>query len=543
MNAQAREPTPASNRPRQFGRYRVLTQLGQGGMGAIHLAVTADLEAFEKLVVIKELRQELSRSPDLVSLFLSEMKLAAHLNHPNIVHTLEAGHVGDRYFMSMEFLDGQSFAKVIARQSPVRLRLQILCEALAGLHYAHELKDYDGTPLSVVHCDVSFGNVFVTYDGQVKLVDFGVARVAESLSRSSGFQGKVRYAAPEQLTGGPIDRRADVFAAGIMLWELLAMRRYTAGLKSDREIVEARLTRAEPKLIQVLPTVDRELAAICDRALALDPAQRFATAQDFRAALSQYLTKLGAAVDASEISRFMKAEFASEQARVHQLISSQMRRDSGPAAPVTLERTPGHEDVTTVADLSTLIESISSKSIPIVVPRKPDTSKQTLLKVFAGTCLLVVAAFFLLRGRAEDAAPAGDPGSLPLASASSATSALAPTPALAANPTLAARTEAPQPSAAQGTSDPASAAKAANTADSIELEGHARDSDSSSRRQNAKSERVAPTDDQPPSRAGSVTPPSESGKRAPANRDVFDQELGPRPKTEREGIDAENPFK
>jgi serine/threonine protein kinase len=553
MNAHAKEPISQVSRTRQFGRYRVLTQLGQGGMGAIHLAVTADMGDFEKLVVIKELRPELSRSADLVTLFLREVKLAARLNHANIVHTLEAGQVGERYFMSMEFLDGQTFAKVIARASPIRLRLQILCEALAGLHYAHELCDYDGTPLSVVHCDVSFGNVFVTYDGQVKLVDFGVARVAESLSRTSGFQGKVRYAAPEQLTGGPIDRRADVFAAGILLWECLAMRRYTAGLNSDREIVEARLTRGEPRLSQVVPDVDRELAAICDRALAMDPARRFATAQDFRAALAAYLAKSGPPVDASELSRFMKSEFASEHARVHQLISAQLRRDGAPSAPTTLERIPGHDDVTTIADLSTLIESISSKSVPLVRP-KVDTSKHTLVKVFAGTILVVVAGLAFMRGRAAPPSPAESEADQPLMAAAS--------PGELGGPA--------QTSSAQSTSGPGSAAQGGGPAagkgdETAQREASddvgavvprpgvaGRDNERADVRDRADAQRrrgrAGPT---PPSATEQPTPrsepvpraePTEPSKRAPAG-DVFDQELGPRNKSDRAGIDADNPFK
>ena len=549
MNAHAKEPTPVSSRPQQLGQYRILAQLGQGGMGAIHLAVTTGMDEFEKLVVLKELRPELSLNNELVTLFLREVKLAARLNHANIVHTLEAGQVGDRYFMSMEFLDGQTFTQVIARPSPPRLRLQILCETLAGLHYAHELNDYDGTHLDVVHCDVSFGNVFITYDGQVKLVDFGVARVAESLAKSSGFQGKMRYAAPEQLTGGPIDRRADVFAAGVLMWEALANRRYTAGLKSDREIIEARLTGQEPKLTRVLPNVDRELAAICARALAFDPAERFATAQDFRAALTAYLAKSGPPFEASELAQFMRAEFASERARVHQLISDNLRRDSSPAVSGTLERAAGHDDVTTVADLSTLIESISSKSVPLVLT-KVNNPKHTLLKVFAGTCVLLVGLIAILQGGAAD---------------SSAPDNSAPEALNETQPAQAAEAKAALAASPSGVAEPRDKAITATGVNSVEAEGRNHEDDEGAesadgaedaehdegaaesttrqkrRRSKARSEPAPPPPASDPARADGA--PAEPTKLAAPTRDVFDQRLAPREKPTRSGIDSKNPFK
>ena len=169
----------------QLGRYRLVTTLGQGGMGTIWLAVAGGLGGFRKLLVVKELRWDLTRNPRFVEMFLDEAKLAARLNHPNVVQTLEAGQEDQRYFLSMEFLDGQPLSEVLLRATldpliSLGVRLRILCGALAGLHYAHELRDYDGTTLSIVHRDVSPQNVFVTYDGQVKVVDFGIAKAADA---------------------------------------------------------------------------------------------------------------------------------------------------------------------------------------------------------------------------------------------------------------------------------------------------------------------------------------------------------------------------
>lgn len=399
MTAEANPEPPVEDSSEHLGRYRLLARLGEGGMGAIHLAVTAGLGEFQKIVVLKELKPELCENKEFVNLFLREVMFAGRLNHPNIVQTIEAGQDGGRYFMSMEFLDGQPFSKLFApagQPSKVRtrLRLQVLCDVLAGLHYAHELKDYDGTPLSVVHCDVSFGNVFVTYEGQVKLVDFGVARVADTVGRRSGFEGKVRYAAPEQLTGEPIDGRADIYSVGVMLWETLTLRRFTDGLHSDRAIVDARLRGPQTSILALMPQLDPELAEICDRALRRNPKDRFATADEFRKALSGYLAKMGPRIDASEISRLLMTEFEAERAQIHGIISAKLRDPAAMAASVNAPRVPNHDEPTAVADLSTLIESMSQvRAIPAPLPDTVRPAQETRKRA---SWIALGAALFLL---------------------------------------------------------------------------------------------------------------------------------------------------
>ncbi len=365
MTSQVKPTETNEGRAQYLGRYRIIAQLGQGGMGAIHLAVTRGMGGFEKLVVLKELRSELARDSDFVSMFLHEVKLAGRLSHANIVQTIEAGQAAGRYYMAMEFLDGQTFASLLARATdenhiPLRLRLQIIADVLAGLHYAHELTDYDQQPLNVVHCDVGFANVFITYDGQVKLVDFGVARMANRAS-SKSFQGKLHYASPEQLRNGKVDRRSDVFSVGVMLWEALALRRMTDVSLSEREVIEARITGNEPKLASVA-NVASELAHICDRALNPDPSKRFATAKHFRAALMKYITRLGPPVEPTEIADVMKTEFKSERERTHQIINAHLTQSDDTSVDQLFENVPGDDDVTKVADLSTLIDSISSST-------------------------------------------------------------------------------------------------------------------------------------------------------------------------------------
>ncbi|MEY4581691.1 MAG: hypothetical protein RL701_6394 [Pseudomonadota bacterium] len=319
---------PAASR--RLGRYNLLEPLAQGGMGAIHLAASGGLGEFHKLLVIKELRPDLSRSPGFVDMFLAEAKLAARLNHPNIVQTLEAGQDGQRYFIAMEFLDGQPLHQLLRRMKdgppiPLALRLLILCEVLSGLHYAHELRDYNDTPLQIVHRDVSPPNVFLTYHGQVKIVDFGIAKAVDSEHRTEAgvFKGKFSYAAPEQVSGRRVDRRCDVFAVGVILWELLAERRFATGLPT-KAALEARLNGSERRILAVAPDTDPALAAICDRALHVDVEQRYPSAEAFRADLEQYLATHGERPQPAQLGALIRERFAVERETSHRLIQTRM---------------------------------------------------------------------------------------------------------------------------------------------------------------------------------------------------------------------------
>lgn len=362
------EPTEPGQDLQRLGRYRLLTTLGQGGMGAIHLAVMSGTGDFRKLVVVKELRPDLATNPEFVRLFLSEAQLAGRLNHANIVQTIEAGQDGDRYFLAMEFLDGQPFHKVVQSSRvepavPLRFRLQVIRDVLAGLHYAHELCDYDGRPLNIAHCDVSPPNVFVTYEGHVKVVDFGIAKASglNPTADTGVFKGKLRYAAPEQLIGENIDRRADIFSAGVMLWETITLRKFSSGSVQDHAAIERRLSGAEPRLAVSAPHVPRTLAAICDKALSVNPKDRFQTADDFREALVEYSAVYGSPYDASAISQLMGVKYAAERAQVHQLIHERLRDEEFPVATNRLEPVPAANTdgiPTAVADLSELVESI-----------------------------------------------------------------------------------------------------------------------------------------------------------------------------------------
>lgn len=361
------EPTKAKSKG-HLGKYRLVATLGQGGMGTVHLAYTSGLGQFRKLLVVKELRQDLVWKDTSVSMFLDEARLAARLDHPNVVQTFEAGEDDGRYFIAMEYLDGQPLSALWERarahtELTLPLQLYVLCEVLSGLHYAHELRDYDGSSLHVVHRDMSPQNVFITFHGQVKVVDFGVAKArnASTFTTPGVFKGKLAYAAPEQALGRPVDARADVFAVGVMLWEAIAGRRYTEQNPTP-EAFQARLSGREPHIQEVVPEVDSELARICDRALALEPTERYKSAAALREALQQYLHGLGGRVDSAQLSSLMAEVFQKERVAMHRIVERAMRQEdtnSGeeivtvPPAPMFGE---GEKEMTLVADLTGLAE-------------------------------------------------------------------------------------------------------------------------------------------------------------------------------------------
>lgn len=353
---------PASQ---QLGKYRLVATLGQGGMGTVYLALATGVGKFRKLLVVKELLPDLTRKPGFIEMFLDEARLAARLEHPNVVQTFEAGNEGGRYFLAMEYLDGQPFSALLDRLRergglPTPMHIHILCEVLAGLQYAHSLRDYDGSPLHVVHRDVSPQNVFITYHGQVKVVDFGVAKAAtaSALTSPGVFKGKFGYAAPEQVLGRPVDARSDVFAVGVMLWQSLSGLRFSEPMPTP-ESFRARTTGAEPRILQVAPQTDPLLAEICDSALMVDPERRLHSAQEFYDELVHYQIVTRSRIDPGELGDLMRDVFANERRAVHQVLELAMKQEG--ASPSVVEALPflqseGEKVLTSRADLSRLVQ-------------------------------------------------------------------------------------------------------------------------------------------------------------------------------------------
>jgi eukaryotic-like serine/threonine-protein kinase len=314
-----------------LGRYRLIARLARGGMGDIYLAVQRGPSGFSKLTVLKELRDTLAPDPACLEMFLEEARLAARLNHPNVVQTNEVDSDGARHFIAMEYLDGQPLHRIMSRlartgELSLPMRLRILADALAGLHYAHELCDFDGSPLHVVHRDVSPQNVLVTYEGAVKVLDFGIAKSLVSEETRAGIvKGKAAYMAPEQAMGRPVDRRADVFSAGVMLWELVTNQRLWKGLTEVAVLLKISSGQV-PSPRDVAPDVPDELVRICERALAREPQDRYDTALALRTDIERFLSSLASPVSNSEIGHILSTTFAAERARLRLLVENEARR-------------------------------------------------------------------------------------------------------------------------------------------------------------------------------------------------------------------------
>jgi eukaryotic-like serine/threonine-protein kinase len=325
-------PAPGRGNTNAFGKYQLLADLGHGGMADVYLAVARGPVGFNKLVVIKRLRPHLAEEPEFLAMFLDEARLAARLNHPNVVQTNEVGEEHGSYFIAMEYLDGQPLHRIMHRAArrgmrvPLEAWLRILCDALAGLHHAHELTDFDGTLLSVVHRDASPHNVFVTYDGQTKLVDFGIAKAASRTAETWAgvLKGKVAYMAPEQARCADVDRRADVFSIGVVLWELLTQERLWRGL-SDVEILERLAAADVPRARSVRPELPAELDEICARALAVRAEDRFASAAELREALERYAAAHLPRCGPSELGRIVADLFADRRQELRTIIERQLR--------------------------------------------------------------------------------------------------------------------------------------------------------------------------------------------------------------------------
>jgi serine/threonine protein kinase len=312
-----------------FRKYRLIAEIGRGGMADVFLAVVQGPAGFNKLVVIKKARAELAQDPDFLAMFLDEARLAARLSHPNVVQTHEVGQEDDRYFIAMEYLDGQPLNRVRARLGAafrVAMQVRVLADVLAGLHHAHELADFDGTPLGVVHRDATPQNVFVTYDGVVKVVDFGIAKAVDSSAetRTGVVKGKVTYMAPEQARGDKVDRRTDIFAVGVMLWEGIVGRRMWKGTP-DIAVVHALVHGTVPPLREAAPDVSPELAAIVERALSPNREDRWSTALELEKVLLAWLAASGDNPTARDVGHFVAEKFADDRSKVKSLIESQLR--------------------------------------------------------------------------------------------------------------------------------------------------------------------------------------------------------------------------
>jgi serine/threonine protein kinase len=294
-------------------RYKVLEKVAAGGMAEVYRAESAGLEGFKKIVAIKRVLPHLSEKTQFIGMFLDEARVSAHLSHSNCVQVFDIG-VGDNtYFIVMEYVDGADLKGVIEHRRkhnltfPVEEACLICVKICEGLAYAHELVDSRGESLNIVHRDMSPPNVLITRHGEVKIVDFGLAKANSQLERSEPgiIKGKFSYLSPEAAKGGVVDARTDIFAVGIILWELLAGRRLFMG-DSDLETVRMVQAARVPSIREINPAVSPELERALLKALTEDPNHRYQRARDFGRALNQLLFTMGRSVSSFEIAELVE---------------------------------------------------------------------------------------------------------------------------------------------------------------------------------------------------------------------------------------------
>jgi serine/threonine-protein kinase len=340
-----------------LGKYRPILKLGQGGMADVYLAISRSTPGLERLAVIKRLRSDLLVTDDdnpndaeqFIRMFWDEAKLGMLLKHANVVHTYDAADEGGTLYLVMEYIEGQSLSVLQReltrkrRQLPPVQAAVIISDVLAGLHYAHEVSDVQGQKLNIVHRDVSPQNMLIGYDGSIKLLDFGVAKTAMRTgeTRAGMMKGKARYMAPEQVLNGDVDRRADIYAAGVVLWELVAGRKMVSGTNVLEQLVSVMKTPA-PKLSTFVPDVDPELESVVHKALEREPENRYATALEMREALQTYIASKGGP-RAEDVAVLVRELFTRQREETQKIIRERLAtlaaevNQTGESKPVTAE--------------------------------------------------------------------------------------------------------------------------------------------------------------------------------------------------------------
>lgn len=386
-----------------LGRYRLVTELARGGMGIVWLAEARGPHGFRKTCVVKELLSSLVPDPRHRAMFLDEAQLAARLSHRNIVQTIDFGEEGGRLFMVLELLEGVTLRRVLTLLGKKRLRpalaARIVVEALTGLDYVHRLKDDDGRSLGVVHRDISPSNVFLCFDGQVKLLDFGVAKSREHREKTrEGFvKGTAAYMSPDHVSARPIDVRADVFTAGILLRELLEGARLW-GDSTDKSIL-CHLIAGEVPPFASRPDVPDGLRRICERAMAPERENRFASAHAMANALDAWLVENDRDGSLEDLATMFESDMGHETVRVRMLHRTALTEAA---------RAEPNEPIELPSDVL-----VTDASVRLPLPRAPWPKEVRLMLAMAilATLAAVVSATALVLD--DDAPPKAATSSAP----------------------------------------------------------------------------------------------------------------------------------
>ncbi len=411
-----------------LGQYRLISRIAVGGMAEIFVARMEGYAGADRLCVIKKMSPRIKADPRAVQMFLDEARIAATLQHPNIVQMFEVGEMGSDYFIAMEYLHGEDMRtvnQVLLKQGlglPLENTVKIIIDLLAGLHHAHEKCAIDGHPLGIVHRDVSPHNLFVTYDGAVKIVDFGIAKASnrEHQTKIETLKGKIQYMSPEQCRCVAIDRRSDLFSVGVVLYELSTGCRLNGG-NDEYEIMKRTVEGPIPRPSERVAGYPRQLEDIVRMALEKDPNDRFQTALEMQQALENFAHEHRLRCSAIGLSKFMHRLFAERietwqrglagETSIRELVAARHQGpnravDLGPSEPIiTLSRLTSVNDAVELASSPTL-GGASSPPLPSTPEFAPSpTSKRRKMIISLALVSLVVATLItvLLSSQSDSA--------------------------------------------------------------------------------------------------------------------------------------------
>jgi serine/threonine-protein kinase len=392
--------------PQVFGRYLLLRRLSRGGMGEIFLARLGEIQGFEKPVIIKKILPNLSADDEFIKRFIDEAQVAIKLSHANIAPVYEVGKVEGDYFLALEYVEGRDLRRLIARCREERYRLPpdiclyIVRELASGLGYAHRRTDAQGKALSLVHCDISPPNVMVSFEGEVKIIDFGIAKSAVRIASSNpniGF-GKFGYMAPEQLVrGGVVDRRTDVYAAGVVLYELLTGERlFTFPDGADYRAIARMVSKGEflPPSARD-PGLDPSLDPIVCRALASRADDRYQSAEELRDAIQSKLSQINPTISADALAHLVKQLFADEIDEERALMASTRAID----VEEFREQLTGSMYHTVTYARAGLLPRRTSQSVPLLDASMPPSTQKRMVAVIALSAMLAGGALVVLLAR------------------------------------------------------------------------------------------------------------------------------------------------
>jgi serine/threonine protein kinase len=400
---------PISVAPAAIGKYWPIGRLGRGGMADVFLALARGPQRVDKLVVIKRLHDP--DDAEMIQMFLDEARLGARLSHPNIVQTYEVAEAKGEYFIAMEYLEGQPLSELV-KQLEARsivmseaLVAHIARQALRGLHYAHEFCDFDGKSLGIVHRDVSPHNLFITYGGEVKLLDFGIAKATLNAARTESgvLKGKVRYMAPEQAASREVDRRADIFSFGVVFWEMLARRQLFVG---DPMAVLQSLQNAHiPRLRSVRPEVSPALEAIAHKALQPSRDDRYATAEEMRLDVERFVRAQAAEASDEELGQLVSQFFEGARDRLRERIREHVAK-----IVLSVDDTPVVRHLVSTRDLPLLHTTsgdVPTSMPPLTsMPAVPWTRSRWRMRAFIVLAVVSTLALAVLWGTNRARAPA-----------------------------------------------------------------------------------------------------------------------------------------